>query len=188
MLRARKKNDVRGLPCRGRRITNVHKSVVGIAGPKGLAETTAEAWDNTLNVNLRGAMLTARAALPVMEPGSAFVFISSIGALGPRGRLVGYSSSKLAMAAVTRDVGFAGKERSIRANIVMPGGMDGVELARTVMARWPALRVVLTSGFPEARLDRNDLQAASAERRARHPSPRGGTVAPHARRPVPRAP
>jgi PAS domain S-box-containing protein len=42
-------------------------------------------------------------------------------------------------------------------DIVMPGGMDGVELARTVMTRWPAMGVVLTSGFPEAKLDHNDL-------------------------------
>ncbi len=40
-------------------------------------------------------------------------------------------------------------------DIVMPGGMDGVELARTAMARWPALKVVLTSGFSEARLNHN---------------------------------
>ncbi len=31
-------------------------------------------------------------------------------------------------------------------DIVMPGEMDGVELARTAMVRWPALKVVLTSG------------------------------------------
>jgi PAS domain S-box-containing protein len=37
-------------------------------------------------------------------------------------------------------------------DIVMPGEMGGVELARTAMARWPELKVVLTSGFPEARV------------------------------------
>ena len=38
-------------------------------------------------------------------------------------------------------------------DIVMPGAMDGVELAREAMARWPGLKVVLTSGFPELRLN-----------------------------------
>jgi NAD(P)-dependent dehydrogenase (short-subunit alcohol dehydrogenase family) len=33
---------------------------VGITGPVGFADTTPDAWDNTFNVNLRGAMLTAR--------------------------------------------------------------------------------------------------------------------------------
>jgi PAS domain S-box-containing protein len=37
-------------------------------------------------------------------------------------------------------------------DIVMPGGMDGIELAREGMAKWPGLKVVLTSGFSEARV------------------------------------
>jgi len=37
-------------------------------------------------------------------------------------------------------------------DIVMPGGIDGVELAGAAVARWPGLKVVLTSGFPAARL------------------------------------
>jgi PAS domain S-box-containing protein len=36
-------------------------------------------------------------------------------------------------------------------DIVMPGGLDGVELASQVRKRWPDLRIVLTSGFPEPR-------------------------------------
>jgi NAD(P)-dependent dehydrogenase (short-subunit alcohol dehydrogenase family) len=101
---------------------------VGIPGPVGIPDTTPEAWDNTFNVNLRGAMLTARAALPVMEPGSAFVFLSSIAALTPRGRLISYAASKAGLAALMRDVAFAGNERSIRANIAMLGGIDtGIE-------------------------------------------------------------
>lgn len=33
-------------------------------------------------------------------------------------------------------------------DIVMPGELDGVELAARVLARWPALKVQLTTGFP----------------------------------------
>jgi PAS domain S-box-containing protein len=40
-------------------------------------------------------------------------------------------------------------------DVVMPGEMDGIELAHTAVARWPELRVVLTSGFPESRLTGN---------------------------------
>jgi two-component SAPR family response regulator len=40
-------------------------------------------------------------------------------------------------------------------DIVMSGGLDGVELARIVRAHWPALKIVLTSGFPQARVDGN---------------------------------
>jgi PAS domain S-box-containing protein len=37
-------------------------------------------------------------------------------------------------------------------DIVMPGGVNGLELARAAAERWPALKILLTSGFPEARL------------------------------------
>jgi signal transduction histidine kinase/CheY-like chemotaxis protein len=38
-------------------------------------------------------------------------------------------------------------------DIVMPGGLDGVDLARIAIEKWPQLKVVLTSGFPEARIE-----------------------------------
>jgi PAS domain S-box-containing protein len=40
-------------------------------------------------------------------------------------------------------------------DIVMPGGLDGVKLARIAQKRWPALKIVLTSGFPQARVEGN---------------------------------
>ena len=40
-------------------------------------------------------------------------------------------------------------------DIVMPGGIDGVELARFARERRPNLKIVLTSGFPQARVERN---------------------------------
>ena len=97
---------------------------VGVPGVAGFEASTPEAWDDTFAVNLRGAMLTMRAALPVMAPGSAVVFTSSIAALRPTGRIVAYESSKAGLAALMRAVAFDGKDRAIRANIVMPGLID----------------------------------------------------------------
>jgi two-component system, NtrC family, sensor kinase len=37
----------------------------------------------------------------------------------------------------------------------MPGGLDGVELAHLARERWPTLKIVLTSGFPQDRLGTN---------------------------------
>jgi len=36
-------------------------------------------------------------------------------------------------------------------DVVMPGGTSGYELARTALSRWPAIKIVLTSGFPDNR-------------------------------------
>jgi PAS domain S-box-containing protein len=44
-------------------------------------------------------------------------------------------------------------------DVVMPGAIDGVELARVAADRWPGLTVVLTSGFPQTRLDDGLTQA-----------------------------
>ncbi|MBI3418798.1 MAG: response regulator [Proteobacteria bacterium] len=38
-------------------------------------------------------------------------------------------------------------------DIVMPGKMNGIELARQAFTRWPSLKIVLTSGFPETKLN-----------------------------------
>lgn len=40
-------------------------------------------------------------------------------------------------------------------DIIMPGGLDGGELARMALERYPNLKVLLTSGFPEACLRTN---------------------------------
>ena len=41
-------------------------------------------------------------------------------------------------------------------DVVMPGGMDGMELARIVRERWPHVRILMTSGFVETKV-RGDL-------------------------------
>ena len=41
-------------------------------------------------------------------------------------------------------------------DIVMPGGTDGLELARQIGERWPQVKVVFTSGFPETALNGGD--------------------------------
>jgi CheY-like chemotaxis protein len=38
-------------------------------------------------------------------------------------------------------------------DVVMPGGINGRELARRARQRWPGIRVIFTSGFSEARLN-----------------------------------
>jgi NAD(P)-dependent dehydrogenase (short-subunit alcohol dehydrogenase family) len=97
---------------------------VGVPGETGFEANTADAWDATHSVNLRGAMLTARAGLRLLDAGASLVFTSSIGAVRPTGRKVAYETSKAALGALMRAVAFEGKGRAIRANVVMPGLID----------------------------------------------------------------
>ncbi len=110
---------------------------VGTADGSGLAETTAERWDAVMAVNLRGAMLTARAALPVLDDGGSLVFISSIAGVKPGSRLPAYDASKAALGGLLRHVALEGEPRSIRANAVAPGLMD-TPLGRIASAGRPS--------------------------------------------------
>ncbi len=97
---------------------------VGVPGPVGFEQNDPEAWDATLAVNLRGAMLTARAALPVLEPGSSIVFVSSIGAVRGIGRMIAYDASKAGLSSLVRATAIARQGDAVRANIVMLGMID----------------------------------------------------------------
>jgi two-component system CheB/CheR fusion protein len=46
-------------------------------------------------------------------------------------------------------------------DIVMPGGINGRELARRARQRWPGIKIVFTSGFSEARLNGDAGQLAA---------------------------
>jgi NAD(P)-dependent dehydrogenase (short-subunit alcohol dehydrogenase family) len=97
---------------------------VGIGAAHGLERATPEAWDHVMAVNVRGAMLTARAALPLLADGSAMVIISSVAGIQPGSRIPVYDSSKAALGGLMRHVAFEGARRAIRANVVAPGLMD----------------------------------------------------------------
>ena len=49
-------------------------------------------------------------------------------------------------------------------DVVMPGEMDGFGLAEHVLAHWPDVRVVLTSGFPETTTNRKLRSLAASTR------------------------
>jgi NAD(P)-dependent dehydrogenase (short-subunit alcohol dehydrogenase family) len=97
---------------------------VGIGERHGLDATTSDSWDGVFAVNLRGAMLTVRAALPILAAGSSIVFTSSIAGMKPGSRIPAYDTSKAALGGLMRHVALEAAPRSIRANVVAPGLMD----------------------------------------------------------------
>ena len=101
----------------------VYNVGIGVGEP-WLAGASVEDWDRVFSVNLRGAMLTLKAALPVMEEGSSIVLISSIASMKPGSRLPAYDASKAALGGLMRHAGIEGERRGIRVNIVAPGLMD----------------------------------------------------------------
>ncbi len=110
---------------------------VGIGLGRGLSGTTAEQWDATFAVNVRAHFLVSAAALPVLEPRSAVVYVSSAASLRAATGIPSYDSSKAALLGVCRQVAREGMIRGIRANLVVPSLVD-TPLGREASASNPA--------------------------------------------------
>jgi NAD(P)-dependent dehydrogenase (short-subunit alcohol dehydrogenase family) len=111
---------------------------VGIGLGRGMGGTTAEQWDAVFAVNTRAHFLVAAAALPVLDPRSSIVFVSSAASLRAATGIPAYDSSKAALLGVCRQVALEGMARSIRANLVVPSLVDtplGREASRGNPAR-----------------------------------------------------
>jgi NAD(P)-dependent dehydrogenase (short-subunit alcohol dehydrogenase family) len=91
-----------------------------------LAETSIEQWDRTHGINLRGAFLATRAAVPSMQArgGGRIINISTIGSVHPM--LYGnfaYSSSRAGLNHFTRNCAFDFAADHITANVILTGGI-----------------------------------------------------------------
>jgi NAD(P)-dependent dehydrogenase (short-subunit alcohol dehydrogenase family) len=100
---------------------------VGIEIPGGLQETSEDAWDRTMAVNLKSMFLLCKRVLPTMlERGRGVITnISSINAIRTlRALSLPYSVSKAGVIAFTREIAVEYASRGIRANAILPGMMD----------------------------------------------------------------
>src|SRR5262249_24248105 len=94
---------------------------VGLAQLGTVVDTTEEAWDRALDVNLRSAFLASKYAIPVMagKRAGAIVNIASISALRGDGT-VAYSAAKGGLIAMTVDMAYSHGRQGIRANAIAP--------------------------------------------------------------------
>ena len=83
-----------------------------------------EDWNRVMAVNATGAFLTARASLPhLIDARGTLVFTAStVGLAGMRG-VAGYSASKGAVVALTRQLAADYAENGVRVNAVAPGAV-----------------------------------------------------------------
>ena len=95
---------------------------IGLAALGTVVDTTEEAWDRALDINLRTAFLASKYAVPVMaeQGGGSIVNISSISALRGDGTLA-YSAAKGALIAMTVDMAYSHGRQGIRVNAIAPG-------------------------------------------------------------------
>jgi NAD(P)-dependent dehydrogenase (short-subunit alcohol dehydrogenase family) len=88
--------------------------------------TTLDDWNEVLQVNVTGAFLTSREAVPLMRArgGGAIVNVSSIHARITAGGRVAYVASKTALIGLTRAMSLDHAADRIRVNAVLPGTVE----------------------------------------------------------------
>jgi enoyl-[acyl-carrier protein] reductase III len=94
----------------------VHNAATGVVRPA--LETEDKHWDWTMNANARSLLALARATAPPMEPGSAIVAVSSLGAQRVLDNYVLIGTSKAALESVVRYLGVELAPRGVHVNAV----------------------------------------------------------------------
>jgi 3-oxoacyl-[acyl-carrier protein] reductase len=88
-----------------------------------IEDVPVEAWDRTMGVNVRGAFLMSRAAVPAMRKArwGRIISVSSKAAFRPGKRRATYAASKAAIVGFTKSLAFDLAPFGITVNAVCPG-------------------------------------------------------------------
>ena len=105
----------------------------GTSGVGWIHETRLEDWQFVLNVNLTGAFLAAKYAIPHMLEGGrgSYVATASIAGsvIGPAGSNASYAVSKAAVMQLAKQIAVDYGPQGIRANAIQPSGVAESNLA-----------------------------------------------------------
>jgi NAD(P)-dependent dehydrogenase (short-subunit alcohol dehydrogenase family) len=125
-----------------------------------LEELTAEEWDETLDINLKGTFLTVKYAVPYLKrQGGSVIVTSSVNGtrIFSNTGATAYSTSKAGQVAFTKMVALELAKHKIRVNVICPGAIttaiDENTEKRNVEAEkepveFPEGNIPLTGGAP----------------------------------------
>lgn len=149
----------RGVPATAERLGSLGGFVhaAGVSGAMGVDFIGDELWDETLNVNLRAAVMICRMLLVPFRlagPGSAVVLISSIEGLFGSEVLTAYCASKGGVLGVMRSIAHRYAGEGFRVNAVCPGAVATPMLAPAF--EFPGFREQLEERTPLKRVSTPD--------------------------------
>ena len=130
-------------------------NVAGVPGDAfaKAAEYSEDAWDETMEINVKGVFLCVKHAIPAMleRGGGAIVNMSSIAGIGGSPGGVAYVASKHAIIGLTKAAALDYAEQNIRINALAPGVIYTDMLAWGI-TQTPGLEADLISQHPIGRL------------------------------------
>lgn len=124
----------------------------GIFAPAPIGQISEELFDNTMDINFKGAVFTIEKFLPILSDGASIINLSSINAYTGMPNTAIYAASKAAMNSYTRTAATELAPRKIRINAVNPGPITTPIFEKTGM---PAEQL---TGFAQAIQERIPLK------------------------------
>ncbi len=98
----------------------------GIKGPTAsVADMPLEGWRDCLAVNLDGAFLTAKHAIPLMGRGAVMLFTSSTAGIYGFPYRSPYAAAKWAVIGLMKTLAMELGPKGIRVNAILPGSVNG---------------------------------------------------------------
>ncbi|WP_342360184.1 glucose 1-dehydrogenase [Terrarubrum flagellatum] len=136
----------------------------GIGGATPLGQTTREAFDAIISINLTGVFFTVQAAAPHLKDGGSVILNSSVhSTLGAPG-WAAYAASKAGVRAMGRVLASELATRNIRVNVLTPGGTQTPIWTKVAPAPGAAEAIEqrISRGIPFGRFGKPDELAKAA--------------------------
>jgi NAD(P)-dependent dehydrogenase (short-subunit alcohol dehydrogenase family) len=98
----------------------------GAAGGGSLENSDEDEWDYVLALNLKGAFIACKAAVPCMKKQGygKIIMLSSMGAVRPSVSVLAYHSAKAGIIGLTRNLAFELAPFNIYVNCIVPGPIE----------------------------------------------------------------
>lgn len=124
--------------------------VVSYSDDGPIADVGEETWNRMVDVNLKGAFLTARAAFAMMLKAStsSIVTVASVAAVIGQKRLYSYSAAKGGVLAFSRTLAIEAGKSGVRVNCICPGAVE-TPMTAEILKRSKPINVLGRPGTPE---------------------------------------
>jgi len=136
----------------------------GIVDPQYLNDISAEHYDGTFDINVKGLLFTVQKALPLIRDGGSIILTSSIAATKGIPGYSTYSATKAAIRSFARTWTLELQNRGIRVNSLSPGPVDTpiMESQASTPEQVDQLKASFAKAVPLGRLGRPEEIASAA--------------------------